>query len=257
MATSPVADVEKWARTAGALLVSSVEPWSASTVLAAYLSNPDPATASALESAGIVRQLVDDFRHLLPTDGREGLAEACPLGAAWEAGRRTQPPAGSWHPVATWVGSVHGIRHRTAETMISLLIRARRHVRLFAPFVDRAGLNALVLAVSSATLRHVVIELAIRAESKQLIEDVLIPKVTSEGNTAFLRLRVLPESGAFPHLKILSVDKRVAYIGSANLTWPALIHNVEMGVLVDGERVAILDELFDQMLIEPATEEVG
>jgi hypothetical protein len=255
MATSPNTDSESWARTAGALLVNSADPWVASTVLEAYVLRPDSVTREDLGGAGIIQQLVEDFRHLLPTDA-EGLAKACRLGAAWEAGRRTQPAAGSWRPVATWIGGVQGIRHRTAETMISLLIRARRHVRLFAPFVDRPGLNALALAVSSATARHVVVEVAIRPQGQSLVDEVLVPAVGSAGNPAFLRVRVLPESDAFPHLKVLSVDQKLAYIGSANLTWPALIHNVELGVLVDGEQVAVLDELFDQMLVERATNTV-
>jgi phosphatidylserine/phosphatidylglycerophosphate/cardiolipin synthase-like enzyme len=87
-----------------------------------------------------------------------------------------------------------------------------------------------------------------------LIDEVIVPAVEAAGDTALLRLRSLPQSDTFPHLKVLSIDQQVAYIGSANLTWPALIHNVEMGVLVDGERVAVLDELFDQMLVEPAIE---
>src|SRR4051794_27289261 len=105
MATSQGAETESWARTAGALLVNSAEPWAASTVLEAYLLRPDSVTGKGLDGAGIARQLVDDFRHLLPTDAPD-LAAACRLGAAWELGRRTQPLVGSWHPVATWVGSV-------------------------------------------------------------------------------------------------------------------------------------------------------
>jgi hypothetical protein len=256
MASSPDAEAAKWARTAGALLVGAAEPWGAATALQRRLLEPTKESKSALAEVGVPDELVEDFRQLLPTDPSE-LASACRLGAAFESGRRAQPALGRWRPVATWVGSVDGIRHRTAETLISLLIRARRRARLFAPFVDEPGLNALGPGMAAATTRGVLIDVAIREQTRALVHEVLPPFIATMGDPSMLHLHVLSNNEVFPHLKVLSVDGRWAYIGSANLTWAALIHNVELGVLVDGGEVVVLDNLFDQMLLAPADDEAG
>jgi phosphatidylserine/phosphatidylglycerophosphate/cardiolipin synthase-like enzyme len=157
--------------------------------------------------------------------------------------------------VATWVGGLDGIRHRTAESLLSLLIRARRRVRLFAPFVDEPGLRAIAPGMAAATRRKVHIDVAIREQTRPLVEAVLPPVVASMGDPRMLQMHVLANDEVFPHLKVLSVDGAWAYIGSANLTWAALIHNVELGVLVDGDEVVVLDQLFDQMLLPPSATE--
>ena len=123
---------------------------------------------------------------------------------------------------------------------------------MFAPFVDEPGLHALAPGIAAATTRRVLVDFAIREETRDLVDEVLPALVDRTGDPSMLRMRVLPTNEVFPHLKVLSVDGRWAYIGSANLTWAALIHNVELGVLVDGDEVVILDQLFDQMLLTPS-----
>lgn len=256
MASSPAAEAARWARTAGALLVGAAEPWTAAKALRRYLVEPTAESKNALVETGVSDELVEDFRQLLPKGASE-LEDACLLGAAFELGRRAQPAVGRWRPVATWVGGLDGIRHRTAETLISLLIRARRRVRIFAPFVDEPGLNALTPGIAAATTRRVLIDMAIREQTRPLVEGVLPQLVARSGDPSMLRMHVLQNDDVFPHLKVLSVDGRRAYVGSANLTWAALIHNVELGVLLDGEEVVTLDQLFDQMLLTPSEGEAG
>lgn len=54
-----------------------------------------------------------------------------------------------------------------------------------------------------------------------------------------------------PHLKLIAADGTRAYIGSANLTWPALTSSAEVGALVQGEPVHVLERWFDG-LVAPA-----
>ncbi len=253
MATSPAAEAESWARTAGALLVSSPDPWAASSALAAYLqSRPNPVTQ---ERPWRPRE---SSRSLSMTSG-----SCCPATATGRCrGMPTRGGVGGGATDAATSGKLASRRHLGRERAGHSPPHGRNDDQPADPRPStRPTLRALRRSTrasmrwrwrfrrprreaSSWTLRY-------DAQTKSLIDEVVVPAVVAAGDAAFLRLRSLPQSDTFPHLKVLSVDQRVAYIGSANLTWPALIHNVEMGVLVDGERVAVLDELFDQMLLSP------
>jgi phosphatidylserine/phosphatidylglycerophosphate/cardiolipin synthase-like enzyme len=62
----------------------------------------------------------------------------------------------------------------------------------------------------------------------------------------------------FPHLKLIAADGNRAYIGSANLTWPALTSNAEVGALVDGASVHVLERWFDDLITpQPTVNEVS
>lgn len=249
MASSSSRDDSSWSRTIGALLVTASDPWAAGRLLEQHLREPSSDTERALSDEGVPSQLADDFRAILPTSHADIVA-ACALGSAWEAGRRSAPQTGQWSPVATWVGAAKGFEHRTAESLISLIIRARSRVRLFAPFVDAAGLGAIVSALAAATSRRVAVDLAYREETTAVVTTVISGAIAEKGVPAMLRLRPLIANDNFPHLKVLTVDGVAAYIGSANLTWAALVYNVELGVLVEGPAVTALDQLFD-LMVEP------
>jgi phosphatidylserine/phosphatidylglycerophosphate/cardiolipin synthase-like enzyme len=50
----------------------------------------------------------------------------------------------------------------------------------------------------------------------------------------------------FSHLKVMVVDASTAYIGSANITAAGLAgRNLELGVLVRGGRVDLIDRILD------------
>jgi phosphatidylserine/phosphatidylglycerophosphate/cardiolipin synthase-like enzyme len=117
--------------------------------------------------------------------------------------------------------------------------------------VDEAGLGTIVSALAAATSRGVAVDLAYREETTAVVTSVVTGAVADKGSAAMLRLRPLIANDNFPHLKVLTIDGSAAYIGSANLTWAALVYNVELGVLVDGPAVTALDQLFD-LMVEPA-----
>jgi phosphatidylserine/phosphatidylglycerophosphate/cardiolipin synthase-like enzyme len=87
-----------------------------------------------------------------------------------------------------------------------------------------------------------------RVESAEVVDATITDAVAKRGDSRWLRVRALGPSDNFPHLKLLTSDGCAAYVGSANLTWAALVHNVELGVLVDGASVAALEQLFDLMV---------
>jgi phosphatidylserine/phosphatidylglycerophosphate/cardiolipin synthase-like enzyme len=149
------------------------------------------------------------------------------------------------------VGGLEEFQHRTAETLVGLLIRARRRIRIFAPFLDESALAAIAPGISAASNRGVLIDLATRASTESVVLRVLAPLVEESGDNTMLSIRVLPTDETFPHLKLVSIDGKWAYVGSANLTWAALVHNVELGVLVEGAEVEVLERLYDELFRDP------
>lgn len=237
------------ARTAGALLVAAPDPLEAIAPLCAYLESPDTGRAQALEGVGISPKIVHDFRELLPRD-RDGLERACELGAAWVIGRRSAPATTRWAPVVTGRELDRAtFDRRTAETLVTLIIEAKSTIRLFTPFLDPGGIGAVAHALAAATARGVSVHfgywaVADRADASRALE----AEIAEFGDPNRLLLVGLSETESFPHLKLLVTDGRRAYIGSANLTYAGLTHNVEVGAVVEGEAVKVYERLLDTLL---------
>ncbi len=141
------------------------------------------------------------------------------------------------------------LRRETAETLVALVARGRQRVRLIAPFVDAWATELLALPLAAATARDVYVEVFLpspsRLESKDYILDSLRRTVVAKGRTEVFRIIHPDPTGPWPHLKVVTVDGNYAYVGSANLTAAGLGSNVEMGVLVTGPEVAVLDATLD------------
>jgi phosphatidylserine/phosphatidylglycerophosphate/cardiolipin synthase-like enzyme len=136
--------------------------------------------------------------------------------------------------------------------MIGLIVGARSELRIFSPFLDARGLDVLRVALVAATHRgvHTSIGYARRGNRQEAIER-LAERVSDAGNPARLSVVAIEDDRPFPHLKLIAADGKRAYIGSANLTWPALTSNAEIGALVDGEPVHVLERWFDALIATP------
>ncbi len=83
----------------------------------------------------------------------------------------------------------------------------------------------------------------------------LLGAVRERGDRSRVSLAVMREDGPWSHMKVVVADGRICYIGSANLTGAGLgLRNLELGVILLGERVADVDEILDLFLAE-ATDE--
>jgi phosphatidylserine/phosphatidylglycerophosphate/cardiolipin synthase-like enzyme len=58
------------------------------------------------------------------------------------------------------------------------------------------------------------------------------------------------------HAKLIVVDRRVAIVGSSNLTRRAMNDNVEIGLLVRGPAASDIARLFDRLQAAPETRRV-
>jgi phosphatidylserine/phosphatidylglycerophosphate/cardiolipin synthase-like enzyme len=236
---------------AGVLLRDAADPFAAARALDEYVLGR--ASPLALEEAGIPRRRATELSALLPSDAAERRA-ALELGAAWAMGARSMPSSPDmWYPVLSGLAG-DGQRFRaTAETVISLIMTARRTLQLFAPYIDRPGVTPLVTPIRQAAQRGVAVTIAFvakldRGGASRLLEELV-------GETSGVALRSLESGDRFPHLKVVMADGARAYVGSANLTWGGLVTNLEIGALVEGAKVAVLEDVFASLLTAAALEE--
>lgn len=233
----------------GALLTRARDIDEATRAVVAYVKDPSDANGASLASCGISVDQAHDFLPLLPSDPST-LAGVCELGRAWALGRASTSAPPSWQPVVT-SGEVdaEGIDRMTAETMIGLIVGACSTLRIFSPFLDARGLDVLAVAVTSATRRsvHTTVGYSRRGNRENAIEH-LVQHVGTRGQRSHLRTIAIEDDRPFPHLKLIAADGARAYIGSANLTWPALTSNAEIGALVDGDPVHVLERWFDALI---------
>lgn len=233
-----------------AVLYYAVDPESTSQALAELLASGNVGDDAA-RSLGLEPTLLAALADALPSDP-EALRMACSGGAAWVLGRRSAPRSDSWELVASLPPDVRlptGLRRTTGETLVALVSEAEHTLRFAAPYVDEAGLGVLTDVVAAATSRGVSVEVFQQARWGRTELDAvraLQAAVAQLGNKSLLRLARLKAEAPFAHLKVLVVDGAWAYIGSANMTAAALVgRNLELGVLVRGPDVAIVDRLLD------------
>jgi phosphatidylserine/phosphatidylglycerophosphate/cardiolipin synthase-like enzyme len=242
--------------TVGSLLLPARDVPGAARALEHYFLHPEPENASLLRHFGIDEALTRDLASVLPTEDHE-IARVCELGTAWALGRQsvTSPP--TWEPVVT-SGDIteQGVDRMTAETLIGLIVGARRTVRLFSAYVDQGGLDVVAVSLSAATRRGVTVMVGYAvAGDKHAAVTPFTQRLEDTGDSTKFRVVGIGVGRAFPHVKLLAVDGLRAYIGSANLTWPALTSNAEFGALVSGHHVVTLERYFDALL-DPPTEQM-
>ena len=141
-----------------------------------------------------------------------------------------------------------GLRRTTGETLVQLVVQATRTLRLAAPFIDRPGLSFVGDALAAATARGVTLEILLPTRSTHADDALdelegIIRRSGSLGNFGVSRLRF---DAPWAHLKVLTSDSVAAYIGSANVTRAGMAgQNLELGVLVRGATVAVVEQILD------------
>ncbi len=234
----------------GAVLYGAADPAAAGTRLAELLT-ASVDSPQRIREAGFEPALVDALRHALAHDGRS-IELACVAGAAWVLGRRSVPPGDTWELVASLPPSFQlpaGLRRTTGETLVGLVSEAERSVRIVVPYVDATGLGVVAEVVAAATARSVHVELFQQTRWGQGELNALSHLrrlVSQQGDSTKVTVVALSPEAPFGHLKVVAADGAVAYVGSANMTAAALMgRNIELGVLLRGSDVAVIDRLLD------------
>jgi phosphatidylserine/phosphatidylglycerophosphate/cardiolipin synthase-like enzyme len=233
----------------GGVLVDAPDPQSAARILYDLLTG-DATDRAAARAAGMDPDLVAVIANRLGKD-RARVQEACSLAAAWVAGRRSVVVGEPWELVASLPSATSlpaGLRHTTAETLVQLVTQSSRTLRIVAPFIDWLGLSFLADSLSAATARGVSLRVLLPTRSTHAADalDELEQTIRREGDIAKYSLSTLRNDAPWAHLKVVSSDSAAAYIGSANVTGAAITGpNLELGVLVRGPAVAVVEQLVD------------
>ena len=234
----------------GGVLVGCEDPRSSAADLTHLLTAPRPDRAAAAR-AGLEPDLVEVLRARLPGDP-DRISALCQEGAAWVLGRRSLVVAEPWDLVATLPPGAAlplGLRRTTGETLVQLVVNARRTLRLAAPFIDRPGLSFMGEALAAATARGVRLEILLPTRStyaEGALKD-LTATIASEGRSSNFSVSSLRDDAPWAHLKVLTSDSAAAYIGSANVTGAGIGgHNLELGVLVRGGPVVVVERILQR-----------
>jgi Phosphatidylserine/phosphatidylglycerophosphate/cardiolipin synthases and related enzymes len=233
----------------GGVLHDAADPYAAARVLTALLLSQSDRTAA--RRADFDPDLVDVVRAKLGGDP-DRMAMACTLGAAWIMGRRSVAAPEPWELVASLPPGTRlpaGLRRTTGETLMQVVVEATRTLRLVSPFIDRPALDFLADALAAATLRGVRLEVLLPTRSTHAGDalDELRRTIREHGRPEKLAVCGLQGDAPWAHLKVLTADSTVAYIGSANVTAAGIAGaNLELGVLVRGSTVAVVEGLLDQ-----------
>lgn len=240
-------DIAGIARIAGALLTQAQDPIAAAAELSQAIELGRPVSFQTQKLHGVDHNAVS---ALAPTIAASGvpLNEAFRLGAVWALGRReADRDFGSWHPVVTALDTnATDFPRLTSETLIGLVNGAARTVRFASAYVDPPGLQLLEQAMRGAVARGV--ELTILAVPRLERSNAVEEFVSRLGQRKSVHVYRAADDGEFPHVKLLIADSASAYVGSANFTRGGLTSNLEVGAIVRGRDVAVLDKFFDMLL---------
>lgn len=234
----------------GGVLFHSGDPIEASRVLTELLLS-DHVDAARARVVGLEPLLIESLKRRLPAD-RRAIELACTRGAAWVLGYRSARTQDEWEVVATLPHALAslpvGVWRTTGETLVGLASQARYRIRLAAPYMDQTGIGFLTDAIVAATERGVTVDLFAPGggESARAAALALGRAVRARGDPSRLRWFKPAVDAPFAHLKVMVVDGETAYVGSANLTEAGLLgRNLELGVLVRGRQVAVIDRILD------------
>ena len=144
-----------------------------------------------------------------------------------------------------------------AATLHRLITEAEKELVILNPFFEASGFDRLEAALIEAARRGVTITIVSHrlSESSSLNRRVigkLIRKAVSEnliGHFKVYEYRTLEgRTSVTLHAKVLMADGRTAYVGSANLTEYGLMHNLEIGLLIEGPHLHQLQDILRAIL---------
>ena len=142
--------------------------------------------------------------------------------------------------------------------LIMLLSGAKRSIDIINPYYTEIGSQKVANALIQASLRDVEIRLISRSvakTSKKPIPDKeysnFIKHLEEKGNSNHIHPRIFGKEGDESkkinlHAKVICVDSATAYLGSANITGPSLMTNLEIGVLLRSEPAKSVHKLFER-----------
>lgn len=234
---------------AGALFLNAPDPFAA--VAAVEIALRDGTTTDEqLVLTGVSPDLLQEYKTLLRCDPLD-LPTLLNCGAAWATGLRASPARGSdaWRPVVSGAGlGPPDFPTRTGESLVQLIMSARNRLRFAPAYFDKLAAGYLGPSIAAATQRAVTVTILIVDQLEREEASAELSRIVADrGTVSELQVIRGTASDWFAHMKMLTADSRAAYVGSANSTITGLTTNFELGVVVTGDGVQIIDAFFDRV----------
>jgi len=144
-----------------------------------------------------------------------------------------------------WMGSGIG----SIESSLERLFREARQEIALAAYTISSGADLLFDWLEAALSRGVQVRLVVNRLNTQPSEVVAWLRCLAKTYPYFHLYDFISEGEADLHAKVVVVDRRMALVGSSNLSRRGLLTNHEIAVLVEGPDAAtaasVLDRLFE------------
>lgn len=137
----------------------------------------------------------------------------------------------------------------TLGVLVQLLAQAKRRVIIGAPFIQSNQTlvyGVIADAVQSAMLHGVRVDILSTGPSLEAVErDRQLQETPGRLQLYRPSAKLTNEQKLGSHAKFCVADGDSAYVGSANLTGPGLLGQLELGLLVHGEIALQIEQFWD------------
>lgn len=158
-----------------------------------------------------------------------------------------------------------GMRQITSA-LLTLCRQAERTLTVVSPFLESEGVGWILPGLEQALARGVDVtvvsrELTTGEPNHSALKDLYAYTKENGGNLTVYDYYKAKENSAGPlytlHSKLILVDERAAYVGSANFTKYGFSENLEIGVIVRGDAVTRLSKLLTHLTEGSANEVIS
>ena len=120
----------------------------------------------------------------------------------------------------------------TLSFILNLLRKAEREVFILNPFLDSKGFEHIMNVLSQKSKQGVKIRFLVRSEAiYSLVKKMLASnREWKEGSAKGFSVRIYDSKAGYLHSKVILVDKKRGYVGSANFLTSSFYSNFEVGV---------------------------
>jgi hypothetical protein len=147
-------------------------------------------------------------------------------------------------------GWIEADLEHTEAILLHLAREARVRLAVLSPFMDAVGATSVV-ALFKATDKNVRRVLVTRCQDGVLLPALVAVKPELDALGVAVHNYWLPRPGGGYetfHAKTVLADSRMAYLGSANMTYASLSLSMELGTFVQGESARTLASVVDVII---------
>jgi Phosphatidylserine/phosphatidylglycerophosphate/cardiolipin synthases and related enzymes len=142
----------------------------------------------------------------------------------------------------------HPFVELTNEALTNMFQNAREEINIFSPYVDSS--ISFLMQVVEDNVKVRVITTPVIATNKKELPNAALERLSQSKNlqTRYIRSSLDGIQMYQTHAKMIMVDGKIAYIGSANIKETSIFYNLELGCLIKDQNVLKdLAEVFDDV----------